>query len=130
MRLDEDPLVGLVGQARDGLLEPLEVVVAEVGVDGEQHLHVGVAQHPRQLLRLAVGVEEDGDGADPRDAEPPDDPVGAVAGQQPDPCALAGAGGEEPLGQRGRASVGLGVGEPVVAEDGERPCRRAWRRRP
>ena len=119
MRLDEDPLMVLIGQAGDGLLEALEVVVAEVGIDGEQHLHVGVAQHPPQLLGLAVGVEEDGDAAHARDAEPPDDPVGAVAEEQPDPRALADSGGKQRLPQLGGPGVGSRVREPFVAEDAE-----------
>ena len=60
MRLEEDLLVRLVGQARDGLLQALEVVVAEVAVDGEQHLRVAVAQHPAELRGLGVGVEQHG----------------------------------------------------------------------
>ena len=46
MRLEEDPLVRLAGEAGHRLLEALEVVVAEVAVDGEQHLGVAVAQQP------------------------------------------------------------------------------------
>ena len=41
----------LVGQARRRLLQPVEVVVAQVCVDREQELQVGVADGPAQLAR-------------------------------------------------------------------------------
>ncbi len=119
VRRQEDPLVALVGQAGDGLFEAVEVVVAEVGVDREEHLGVSVAEDPAQLLGLAVGVQQDGHPADAGDPEPAEDPLGAVGGEEPHAGALASTGGQQPLGDGGRLLLRLGVGEAGVAEHGE-----------
>jgi hypothetical protein len=117
---EEQVLVALVGQAGRGRLEAGEVVVAEVGRDGEQVGHVAVAQGAPELAGLAVRVEQGHERPDARGGQPGDDPRGPVGRQQPHRGALAHPRDEQPLGQGGRAGVGLGVGHALVAEDDER----------
>ena len=125
----EEDLAGFgVGQPRYGLLEALEVVVAEVRVDRQQHLDVGVAEHPPELAGLAVGVEEDDDGPDPAGRQPADDPVRAVGGEEPHPRALSDARRQEAAGEASRAGVDLGVGRRARRRGPRRSCRRGARR--
>jgi hypothetical protein len=119
VRLEEDPLVVLRREVRRGVLEAREVVVPEVGVDRQQHLDVRVAQDPPELPRLAVGVQQHHDRTDARAREPPDDPVGAVRGEEPDARALADPRGEQAACEARGALVGGGVRQALVAEDGE-----------
>ena len=111
--------MALIGQAGRGGLEPVEVVVAEVGLDGEQVRDVAVAHGATELAGLAVRVEQGHERADAGGGEPGDDPGRPVGGEQPDMGGLAHPRRQQSLGQGGRAGFGLGVGHAVVAQSDE-----------
>ena len=96
--------------------------MAEVAVDGEQHLDVGVAQHPAQLRGLGVGVEQRDHAR--RSAWPPASrrsSSGLFGASSPTRVPLPDARRQQAPGQRAPScALGLGVGEALVAEDGER----------
>ena len=108
--------MALAGEVGGGGLQPIEVVVAEVAVDHEQGVQVGVADHPAELAGLAVGVEEGHDRADAGAGQPADDPVRRVRGEQPDPRALPTPEASSPLASAGGLRLGGRVGEAHVAE--------------
>ncbi|CAB4853603.1 unannotated protein [freshwater metagenome] len=112
--------VGLRRKVRHRRLKPRQVVGSEVRVGSQQHLHIGVPQHVPQFGSLVVRVQQGGDGADARDRQPGDDPVGPVRSKETHSCSLADAGREERLGHQRRSGMGVRIGEPGVAEHRQR----------
>ena len=82
--LDVDLPGDLADQTGRDRLEAIDVVVAEVMIDGEQDFDARMIDHPRELAGPGVGVERDGDGTDPRHREVSRNPLRSVGGEQAD----------------------------------------------
>ncbi len=78
---------------------------------GEQHRDVGTAQQTDQFCSRRERAERNADRADAGTGEPTHDEIGAVRVQQGHPGTAADPRRQQPTGESGRASVGLGVGE-------------------
>ena len=111
---------GRVSVDADRVHQPIDVVVTAVGVDGHQHVDVGVGEQPAELVAGRERADRHRDRADAGHREPGDDELDAGREEDGDVGAAARTDRQQAAGDRARSTVGVGVGEPIVVADQHR----------
>jgi hypothetical protein len=108
-----DPVGRLVGEAGEGGLEPVGHIDRQHLRGADEQLDVGEPEDLAELGRRVHGAQRHDERADPARSQPPLDPLDAAREEQADPRALADSRGQQAPGDPRRATVGVGVGQPV-----------------
>jgi hypothetical protein len=104
----------LGSQLRPRGFEPLGDVDAKQPGRCDKEPDIGEPDHLGDLRRAVQGAQRHGERADAGYREPPDDPVGPVGEEQPDPRALADTLLQQPACDIRRARLRFPVGETVI----------------